>query len=193
MCVPDVTQLVLAARLDLPARAGSGKLGGMDDHQHCDDMGLLPAIAVGTSFVFYLVWGAMHDIAHGEPDTTFEYAALIISIPAFAFLYRMALLHLASRAKLAWLGGTGLLVLMFDLASGVAILRPKYVPDPMLGSLFLMAGVPVLGLLSYTFFASLFAADSPELLNDVLRTCKKRRSRPRRRVLPMRGILGSGG
>jgi hypothetical protein len=120
----------------------------MDGHDN-SDVGVLMVIAIGTLFVFYLVWAAMHDIAHGESDCTLEYAVLVISIPAFAFLYRTALLHLAPRAKAAWLGGTGLLILLFDLAALSAKLHPKYAPDRMLASLFLTAGVPVFGLISY--------------------------------------------
>jgi hypothetical protein len=121
----------------------------MDDHHSSDHIGFLPAIAVGTLFVFYTIWAAMHDIAHGESDTTLECAALIVSVPAFAFLYRVALLHLAPKAKLLWLGGTGLLILLFDVAAVNAKLHPKYAPDSMLASLFLTAGVPALGLICY--------------------------------------------
>lgn len=131
-------------------------LRSMDEHHSSDDIGLLPAIAVGTLFVFYMIWAAMHDIAHGESDTTLEYAALIVSVPAFAFLYRMALLHLAPKAKFVWLGGTGLLILLFDLGAVDAKLHPKYAPDPMLASLFLTAGVPVLGLIGYHFTRETF-------------------------------------
>jgi hypothetical protein len=31
-----------------------------------DDIGLLPAFTIATLFVFYLVWAAMHDIAHAN-------------------------------------------------------------------------------------------------------------------------------
>jgi len=113
-------------------------------------------ITVGTLFVFYMIWAAMHDIAHGESDTTSEYAALIVSVPAFAFLYRKALRHLTSKAKLVWLGSTGLLILLFDLAAVVAIRQPTYAPDPMLGTVFLMAGIPVLGLILYLFARETF-------------------------------------
>jgi ABC-type amino acid transport system permease subunit len=103
----------------------------MDERHSTGDIGLPPAVALGTLFVFYMVWAAMHDIAHGESDATLEYAALIAGVPAFAFLYRVALLHLAPKAKSAWLVGT------------------EYAPDPMLASLFLSASVPVLGLIGY--------------------------------------------
>jgi hypothetical protein len=121
----------------------------MNGHHGSDEIGYLPAIAVGTLFVFYLVWAAMHDIAHGESDSTLEYGALIMSVPVFAFLYRMALLHLGAKARRAWLTGTGLLVLLFNLGAMNAKLHPKYAPDPMLAALFLIAGVPVLGLIVY--------------------------------------------
>ena len=121
----------------------------MDERHSTGDIGLLPAVALGTLFVFYMVWAAMHDIAHGESDATLEYATLIVSVPAFAFLYRVALLHLAPKAKSVLLGGTGLLVLLCDLGAANAKLHPKYAPDPMLASLFLSASVPVLGLIGY--------------------------------------------
>jgi hypothetical protein len=110
----------------------------MDGHHSRDDIGYLPAIAAGTLFVFYLVWAAMHDKANGESDSTLEYGALIISVPVFAFLYRMALLHLRPKARCAWLAGTGLLVLLFNLGSMNAKLHPVRW-DPMLASLFLIA------------------------------------------------------
>jgi len=114
-----------------------------------DEVGLLPAITVGTLLVLYLVWGAMHDLAHGESDLTFEYAALALSVPAFAFLYRGALLRLSSKAKLAWLGGAGLVLLLLNAGAVNARLHPKYALDPMLASVFLAAGVPVLVLIGY--------------------------------------------
>ena len=98
---------------------------------------------------FYMIWAAMHDIAHGESDATLEYEALIFSVPAFTFLYRVALTHLAPKTKFVWLGGTGLLILPSDLGAADAKLHPKYAPDPMLASLFLSSGVPVLGLIGY--------------------------------------------
>ena len=119
------------------------------DNRNGGSVGFLPVIAVGTLFVFYIVWAAMHDIAHGESDCTLEYTALVISVPAFAFLYRMALVLLAPKAKAAWLGGTGLLILLFDVAAANVKLHPRYALDPMLASLFLMAGVPALGLISH--------------------------------------------
>jgi hypothetical protein len=116
-----------------------------------NDIGFLPALAAGTLFVFYLVWAALHDIAQGESDSTLEFAVLIVSLPALAFLYRMALLHLTPKAKIAWLGGAGLVVLLFDLGAVRSALYPRYAADPMIGSFFLMAGVPVLGLIVYHF------------------------------------------
>ena len=49
----------------------------MDERHSTGDIGLLPAVALGTLFVFYMVWAAMHGIAHGESETTLEYAVLI--------------------------------------------------------------------------------------------------------------------
>ena len=119
------------------------------DRRFRNDIGFLPVIAVGTLFVFYVVWAAMHDIAQGEIDATLEYAALIVSLPVFAFLYRMALLYLLPKARVVWLGGTGLLIFLFGLAAMNVRLHPKHAQDSMVASLFLMAGVPVLGLIGY--------------------------------------------
>lgn len=116
---------------------------------HAEDVGFLPALTVGTLFVFYLVWAAGHDIAHGEADTALEYAALIGSVPAFAWLYRTALLRLSPRAKAGWLGGTGLLLTLFNSAAIQSALHPKYAADSMLAYLLLTAGLPVLGLIGY--------------------------------------------
>ena len=130
-----------------PASASPDILRGMDDHS--DHAGFLPVIGVGTLLVFYLVWAALHDIARGERDPRFEYGVLAVSVPAFALLYRMALRLLRPQAKTAWLGGTGVLVLLFDLAALSARLRPRYPLDPMLGSLFLAVGLPLLVLISH--------------------------------------------
>ncbi len=119
------------------------------DNNDKGDVGLLPIFGVGTLFLFYLVWAAAHDIAHGESDLTLEYFLLVLSIPAFALLYRMAFVVLAPKARTVWLGGTGLLLLLFDLGALNAKLHPKYAPDPFLASLFLMAGIPALGLIGY--------------------------------------------
>jgi RsiW-degrading membrane proteinase PrsW (M82 family) len=121
----------------------------MDERDSSGDVGLLPVIAFGTLFVFYMIWAAMHDIAHGESDTTAEWTVLIVSVPTFAVLYYIALSLLGPNAKFLWLAGTGLLVLLFNLGAVNAILYPKYAPDPMLASLFLAAGVPVLALIGY--------------------------------------------
>jgi hypothetical protein len=109
---------------------------------------LLPAISVATLVVFYLVWGALHDIARGEADTTLECGALVLAVPAFAFLYRAAL-RLAPRARSVWFAGAGLTVLLFDLAAANAMLNPKYPRDAELAGLFLAAGLPLLALIAF--------------------------------------------
>jgi len=119
----------------------------MDDQQSRNS-GWLPALSAGTLLVFYLSWAAGHDIAHGESDPSLEYTVLGLVIPAFAFLYRAAL-HLPARARAVWLGGTGLLVLLFDVAAIHVRLHPKYAPDPLMASAFLAAGVPALGFIAY--------------------------------------------
>ena len=85
-----------ATARDLPSDVESDNIDRVDN----DDVGFLPAIAVGTLFVFYVVWAAMHDIAHAnESECILESMLLAISIPAFAFLYRKALLLLTPKAK----------------------------------------------------------------------------------------------
>jgi hypothetical protein len=112
-------------------------------------MALFSRLAGSTLFVFYIVWAAMHDITHGEADLTLEYAALVISVPVFVLIYRRAVLLLPSRQKKVWLVGTALMVFLFDVAAISARLRPKYALDPLLGSVFLVAGIPLLTLIFY--------------------------------------------
>jgi hypothetical protein len=109
--------------------------------------GLLVFLSVGTLLVLYLVWAAFHDIAHGERDLTAEYTVLVLCVIAFAFLYRLTMSRLPVKARMVWLTGTGLLVLLFDVGAVNACLRPKYALDPLLGAIFLIAGVPVLGVI----------------------------------------------
>jgi peptidoglycan/LPS O-acetylase OafA/YrhL len=111
-------------------------------------VGFLPAMMSGTLLLFYLVWAAMHDIAHGDKGTL-EWTVLAICALAFAGLYRQALRHLRSKAKVAWLIGTGLLFSLFSAGAAAAMLRPKYDKDPMLATTFLTIGLPVLGLIGY--------------------------------------------
>ena len=131
----------------MPANVDSARI----DSVNHDDVGFLPSIAFGTLVVFYLVWAAMHDIAHADEgvDYTLEYMLLAMSIPAFAFLYRQALRVLKSKSRVAWLIGTGLLITLFNVGSVGSMLHPKYAKDPMLASAFLTAGVPVLGVIGY--------------------------------------------
>ncbi len=115
-----------------------------------DDVGYLPAIAIATLFIFYVVWGAMHDIAHArETNLALEYVALALTVPAFAWLYKKAVPRMGPKARLAWLIGTSLLITLYSLAALNAILSPKYPKDPMLGWMFLAAGVPAFALIGY--------------------------------------------
>ena len=128
-------------------------------------VGFLPAITSGTLLLFYLVWAAMHDIAHGD-EGTIEWSVLAICALAFAGLYRQALSVLTSKAKVAWLIGTGLLFSLFSAAAAAAILRPKYDKDPMLAATFLTIGLPVLALIGY------------HLVREALPTRARRGSQP---------------
>jgi hypothetical protein len=110
-------------------------------------MGFLPAIGVSTLVVFYLIWAAMHDIAHdggGAP----EYVALAVSPLAFAYLFRQALRVLTTRERVVWLAGAGLLISLFATAAVSALVNPKYPSDPILGAGFLAAGGPALLLIA---------------------------------------------
>ena len=113
-----------------------------------DGRGLLPAFAAGTLILFYVVWAAMHDIAHGDEGTP-EWTCLAISVPVFAFLSRQALRHLRSTPRLAWLIGTSLLLSLFTAGAVSSIFHPKYPKDPLLARVFLAVGVPALALLGY--------------------------------------------
>ena len=121
-----------------------------------DDWGLLPALSVGTAFVFYVIWAAMVDIAHEESGTTFEWVALVLSVPTFAFLYRIALSRLTRTERSLWLTGTALLLALFSMGGINIILHPKYALDQKLALLFLAAGTPVLGLIGYHLFTNMF-------------------------------------
>lgn len=105
--------------------------------------------AAGTAVIFYIIWAAMHDIAHQETNTTFEWTALVLTVPAFVLVYSLAVSRLNPRALRAWLAGTTLLTGLFAIGAIDAILNPKYPPDPQLGVIFLIAAVPVLVLLGY--------------------------------------------
>jgi hypothetical protein len=109
---------------------------------------LLPAMLTGAMVLFYFVWAAMHDIAHGD-EGTIEWIGLAVCALAFAGLYRLALRHLSPKAKLIWFITMGLLFSLFSVAAAAAIARPKYDKDPLLATTFLIAAVPVLGLIGY--------------------------------------------
>ena len=106
----------------------------------------LPIFGVATLLVFYIFWAAMHDIAHGESDPTFEYSALAIGFVVLILLYAGAEVSLGSRAKALWLAGTALLVLLFVVGAVNASLRahPQYPSDPALATGVLLAGIPLL-------------------------------------------------
>ena len=112
------------------------------------NLSLLPLIAICKLILFYFVWAAMHDIAHGD-EGTLEWTVLAICAIAFPLLYGLALRILTRTAKMAWLLGAGLLIVLFSSGAVSSILHPKYPKDPMLGMTFLSAGVPTLGVIGY--------------------------------------------
>jgi hypothetical protein len=118
------------------------------DIRKAQDAGFATALSAGVLVVFYLVWAAMHDLAHGDPGTL-EYSVLIVCVPVFVFLIEMAVRLLTLKAQSLWLGGIGLLLLLLNAGALYGRQHPKYPLDPKLAGLFLMAGVPVLGLIAY--------------------------------------------
>jgi len=92
------------------------------------------AMAAGTLAVFFSVWAALHDIAHGlERDYTAEYVGLVASALGFAFLYGKALRGLPHRGRLAWLRGTGVLLAICDIAAVAAMVSPRLPNDALAG------------------------------------------------------------
>lgn len=127
-----------------------------------NEVGFLPAIAVGTLVVFYFIWAALHDIAHAnDSNLTLEYAVLALSVPGFGFLYRKAMALLDRKEKIAWLSGTGLVIALFSLGAINANLYPKYELDSLLGTLFLGAAVPVVALLAFHLVRELTGSAHP--------------------------------
>jgi len=102
----------------------------------------------GAMALFYFVWAALHDIAHGD-EGTIEWIVLAVCALAFAGLYRHALRHLSPKAKLIWFITMGLVFSLFSVAAAAAIAHPKYDQDPLLATTFLIVGVPVLGHIGY--------------------------------------------
>jgi hypothetical protein len=124
-----------------------------------NDEGLLPLIAFFpllffTLILFYLVWAAMHDLAHGD-EGALEWSVLAVCALAFPFLYWLVLRILTGTARLVWLIGTGVLVALFSIGAISSMLHPKYAKDPMLGATFLTAALPALGAIAYHFLREL--------------------------------------
>jgi hypothetical protein len=124
-----------------------------------DDIVLLSLIAVippmfFTVILFYLVWAAMHDLAHGD-EGTLEWSVLAVYAMAFPALYWLVLRILTRIARMAWLIGAGLLFALFSVGAASSLLHPKYPKDPMLGMTFLLAAAPALGMIGYHFLREL--------------------------------------
>jgi len=110
------------------------------------DFRKLTIFGAGTLTIFYVFWTAMHTIARGASDLTAERAALVAASISLVLLYRQALRHLALRERILWLGGNGLMVLLFDLVALNARLHPVNRNDSAIASFVLFAGLPLLAL-----------------------------------------------
>ena len=127
------------------ARSGSAILAG----DVTDFTGLLPAILfVATLALFYLVWGAFHDLAHGDEGNA-EWTCLAFSLPAFFLLDWLAVHFLPANAKLAWLTANGFVLVLFSAGAVAGIVHPHYARGPLLGTVYLSVGLPVLSFLGY--------------------------------------------
>ena len=133
-----------SSRVCLPCEAGEPRIVGMESAR---DWLLVPFTA-GSLIVFFFVWAAMHDLAHGD-EGTLEWTVLAICAVALPLVFYLAVRALSSAALLAWLIGTGLLVALFTVGAISAMLTPKYSRDPMLARSFLSVGLPMLGIISH--------------------------------------------
>jgi hypothetical protein len=93
---------------------------------HADGAPLLPFFIFGTLVLFFFIWGAMHDIAHGDEGTA-EWTVLAFCAIAFPIFYRAATRTLPGKMRIGWLTGTGVLIALFSVGAVASILRPKYV------------------------------------------------------------------
>ena len=116
------------------------------------DFRKLTIFSAASLTIFFVFWTAMQDMARGESDLMAERAALIAAAISLVPLYRQALRHLALRERIWWLGGTGLMVLLFDLAALNARLHPVNRNDSEIASFVLFAGLPLLALFCRRLF-----------------------------------------
>lgn len=105
-----------------------------------DQIGWLPAAALGTLAIFLMTWAALHDVARG--DGPLEYAVLGLCAVAFAGLERWAMAALTPPERMRWLAGVTVVLLLFATGAASAILRPRYATDSLVGWGFLAAGSP---------------------------------------------------
>ena len=75
-----------------------------------------------------------------------EWTFFAVSAVTFALVYRLALETLSWKARIGWLTGTGLLLVLYSVAAIIAMIRPKYAKDPLAAISFLAAGVPATAL-----------------------------------------------
>jgi hypothetical protein len=130
----------------LPTGFDMARIGSMDRGDL--SFPVLPLIALFDLILFYFVWAAMHDIAHGD-EGTLEWTVLAMCAMAFPLLYWLASRILTQTANRAWLIGTALLITLFCVGAVGSMVHPKYPKDPMLGMTFLSVGVPTLGVIGY--------------------------------------------
>lgn len=104
----------------------------------------------GALLSLFLVYAALHDISRAdESDYTLEYICLGLGAVGLVFVHRQALRTLAPKRRRVWLWAAIGVVALLDAAALSAHLNPKYPNDAVVGTLFLAATLPLLGLLCF--------------------------------------------
>jgi len=106
--------------------------------------------------MLYLIWAAGHDISRANStDCTLEYSVLLLSVTALAVIWRKALQILGRRGRIAWLGATAAILVLYSLSALSASLNPKFGNDFIVGLVGLFVLFPLLGYVSHRFAITL--------------------------------------
>ena len=112
--------------------------------------GNLRVLVAGALLPLYLVFAALHDISRAdESDYTLEYICLALGAVGLAYIHRQALRTLTPKRRRMWLWAAIAVIALFDAAALSARLNPKYPNDAVVGTAFLAATLPLLGLLCF--------------------------------------------